>query len=263
MSHHVSTTDKNGRWSFSNVPDGSYQLFVQPALPVTLRFVPVEQDLTVDGTDIEDMLIEVSEGARLSGVVMLEGSSAPPQHITVSATSYTPPANAAVVLDDPGNFVLTAVPVGEIHVSAFVSPDVKFYVKSIEANGLDLLRNKLTIAEQDEIKDVRVVISNGVGAITGRVLSQVGDKPLAGINLTLYPTGNEKLRLAGGRLAGVTDERGNFTLSAAPGSYIVIAWRQADGPGAFGAALNKATREQGTGLTLSPNDRKQLDIRVP
>lgn len=261
MSHYASSTDKSGRWSIPNVPDGSYRLFVEPKLGEPApRFVQLEQDISVNGTDIEDLSIEVSEGARLSGSVVLEGSGAPPLRIDISATSYEPRANSDVTIDEAGSFLLTGVPAGEIQVSAFAIPQDKFYVKSIEANGVDLLRNKITIAERDEIKDVQIVISAGVGVITGRVLA--GDKPVAGVNVLLRRTGSEH-RLFGGKLQTVTDDRGVFSLSAAPGSYHVVAWRTADGPGALETGMNKALREQGTGLTLSPNDRKQLDIRLP
>ena len=266
MSNYLGSTDKSGRWSISNVPDGSYRLFVQTKQggePTEPRFVDMEQDLTVDGSDVEDLLIEVSGGARVSGVVILEGSSATPHDIVVAATSYTPPANAAIVLGEAGKFVLTGAPVGEIDVSAFASPQDQFYVKSIEANGRDLLRNRLTLANGDEIKDVRIVVSAGVGVIAGRVLSQTGDKPVAGVELVLRRTGDDKLRLFGGKLTATTDDRGTFTLSASPGNYLVIAWRPADGPGALANAMNKATREQGTGITLSANDRKEIDIRLP
>jgi 5-hydroxyisourate hydrolase-like protein (transthyretin family) len=267
MSNYLSSTDKSGRWSFSNVPDGSYRLFVQTKQggePTEPRFVDMKQDLTVDGSDVEDLLIEVGGGARVSGVVILEeGKSSTPQHITVTATSYTPPANAALVLDETGKFVLTAAPVGEIDVSAFVSPEDQFYVKSIEANGRDLLRNKINLADGDDVRDVRIVISAGVGVITGRVLAQAGDKPVAGVELMLRRTGDDKLRLFGGKLTATTDDRGTFTLSAAPGTYLVIAWRPADGPWALTKAMDKAKREQGTGITLSPNDRKEIDIRLP
>lgn len=264
LSNYVSTTDKSGRWSLSNVPDGSYRLYVQTKQGMDQtepRFVDKEQDLTVDGSDVEDLSIEVSGGARLSGVVILEESSATPQDILVTATSYTPPANAAIVLNETGKFILTGAPVGEIDVSAFPSPQVQFYVKSIEANGRDLLRNRLTLADSDDINDVRIVVSAGVGVITGRVLT--GDKPVAGIELMLRRTSDDKLRLFGGKLTATTDERGTFTLSAAPGNYHIIAWRPADGPGALANAMNKATREQGTGITLSANDRKEIDIRLP
>jgi hypothetical protein len=263
MSHYASSTDKSGRWSISNVPDGSYRLFVEPKLGEEPRFVQMEQDVTVNGTDIEDLLIEVSGGTRISGSVMLEGSSAPPQHIEVSASSYRLHANSTIRIDKAGEFVLTAVPAGEVVVSAFAFPQDRFYVKSIEANGLDLLRNNITLAETDEIKDVRIVISASVGVITGRVLTKTGDKPVAGIDVILRRTTDDKLRLFSGKLATLTDDRGVFTLSAAPGNYLVIGWRSADGPTAFENAVNKAIREQGTGLTLLPSDRKQIDIRLP
>ena len=263
MSTYMSSTDKSGRWSFSNVPDGSYLLSVEPkqAEPVTPRFVQIEQDLTVNGSDIEDLLIEVSEGARLSGSVVLEGSGTRPQHISVDALAYQPHAHSSVTVDETGKFVLTGAPAGEIEVSAFAVPRDKFYVKSIEANGLDLLRNKITLAENNEIKDVRIVISANIGVITGRVLA--ADKLVAGVNVMLRRTGDDKLRLLGGNLATVTNDRGVFTLSAAPGNYLVVAWRAADGPMALETAMSKAIKEQGTGLILSPNDRKQLDIRLP
>jgi hypothetical protein len=262
MSAYMSSTDKNGRWSFSNVPDGSYLLSVEPKQgePVMPRFVQTEQELTVSGSDIEDLLIEVSEGARLSGSVILEGS-AQPLHISVDALAYQPHANSSVAVDENGKFTLTGVPTGEIEVSAFPVPQDRFYVKSIEANGLDLLRNKITLGENTEIKDVRIVISAGVGVITGRVLA--GDKPVAGANVMLRRTGDDKLRLLGGTLATVTNDRGVFTLSAAPGNYFVVAWRSADGPTALESAMSKAIKEQGTGITLLPADRKQLDLRLP
>jgi hypothetical protein len=264
LSNYLSSTDKSGRWSLSNVPDGSYRLFVQTKQgrePTEPRFVDMEQDLTVDGSDVEDLLIEVSGGARVSGVVVLEGSSATPQDIVVAATSYTPPANTAIVLNEAGKFVLTGAPVGEIDVSAFPSPQDQFYVKSIEANGRDLLRNRLTLGDSDEVKDVRIVISAGVGVITGRVLT--GDKPVAGVALLLRRTGDDKLRLFGGKLTATTDQRGTFTLSAAPGNYLIITWRPADGPGALANAMNTATREQGKGITLLSGERKEVDIRLP
>jgi 5-hydroxyisourate hydrolase-like protein (transthyretin family) len=266
MTNYLSSTDNDGHWSIANVPDGSYRLFVQPRQndPLKPRFVQLEKDLVVDGTNIEDFLIEVSEGVRLSGVVVLEGNSASPQFTNVSVSSYKLHANSNARIDEAGKFALTGVPTGEIVVSAFVYPQDKFYVKSIEANGQDLLRTNMTIAEGDEIKDVRIVVSSGVGVITGRVLSQTGDKPVAGVNVMLRRTGDDKPRLYGGKISALTDERGVFTLSAAPGNYLVIAWRSADGPPALDTAMSKADREQGAaGVTLLPSSRKELDIRLP
>ena len=43
--------------------------------------------------------------------------------------------------------------------SALAVPQDRYYVKSIEANGVDLLHNNLTVADKDEIKDVRIVVT--------------------------------------------------------------------------------------------------------
>ena len=259
LSNYVTSTDQNGHWSISNVPDGSYLLFVQPSqIEPKPRFVQAEQKLTVNGADIEDLLIEVSEGARLSGIVKLEGGGASLRFIDISATSYKQHATSSVRIDEAGKFALTGVALGEIVVSAFAYPEEKFYVKSIEFNGAELLRGNLTVAEGDEIKDVRIVISTGVGVITGRVLSQTGDRPLAGVNLLLRRMDDDGPRLFGGKIRGVTDDRGVFTLSAAPGNYLVVAWRSADGSAAFASAMDKGTR-----VTLSASDRKEIVIRVP
>lgn len=261
MSTYLTSTDQNGHWLLSNVPDGSYRVYVQPAgiEAGKPRFVQVDQDLTVNGADIEDLLIEVSAGARLSGIVTLEGGGALPQYLDVSANSFTLNATSAVKLDEVGKFALTGVPTGEITLTAAAYPEDKFYLKSMEANGLDLLRDNLTLADGEEIKNLRIVISSNVGVITGRVLNQSGG-PVAGAEVMLRRAVDDKLRLFGGKITDVTDARGIFTLSAAPGSYFVIAWRPADG---LGNAMEKAKREQGTGITLSPGSRKEIDIRLP
>lgn len=259
LSNYVTSTDQSGHWSLSNVPDGSYRLFVQPSqIEPKPRFVQREQELTVNGADIDDLLIEVSEGARLSGIVTVEGSGASVQFIDISANSYKQNATSSTRIDEAGKFALTGVPLGEILVSAFAYPEEKFYVKSIESNGAELLRGNLTLAEGDEIKDVRIVISTGVGVITGRVLSEIGDRPLARVDVMLRRIGEDGPRLFGGKITGVTDDRGVFTLSAAPGNYHVIAWRSADGSGAFATAMNKATL-----VTLSATERKEIVIRLP
>jgi len=193
---------------------------------------------------------------------VLEGGSALPQFVNVTASSYQQHANSAARIDEAGKFGLTGVPTGEVVISAFVFPQDGFYVKSIEANGVDLLRNNLTIAENAEIKDVRIVISTNVGVITGRVLTATGDKPVAGAHVTLRRAGDDKLRLFGGKLSAITDERGVYTLSAAPGEYVVIAWRSADGPDSFNVASNTAN-DKGRVLTLLPGNRKELDVRLP
>ncbi|HKE59980.1 MAG TPA: carboxypeptidase-like regulatory domain-containing protein, partial [Pyrinomonadaceae bacterium] len=264
MSYYVSATDKSGRWTIANVPDGNYHLRVDSArggAELTQRFFANEQDVKVEGADVEDLLIEVSSGAHVSGTVIMEGDGAELALIDVSAARKGNVGSYAK-LEGIGNFTLTSVPPGEVMLSAFPSPPEKFYVKSIEAKGMDLLHTNLNIAAGEELKDVRIVVSSAVGVVSGRVLSEKDNKPVKGITVMLRRIGEDPPRLFGGKLTSTTDENGNYLVSAGPGVYLVLAWRVSDGPAAFGAA-DKASRQQGAGLTLLPNDRKQLNLRVP
>ena len=265
MSSYTSATDKSGKWSIANVPDGSYRVRVESMASESMKqlFVPEELDVTVEGANIENLLVDVSEGSRISGALSIEGNGPSPQFVRLVASRFEGNASSFTRPDEAGEFALSAVPTGEITLSAFPSPQDKFYVKSIEANGLDLLRDNLTIAEGEEIKSVHIVISPNVGVVTGRVLSLKDGKPLAGINLLLKRMNNDKLRLFGGRLATSTDVRGSFMLSAAPGVYVIVAWRAADGPSAFGDALEKSFHNPRLNLKLGPSDRKQLDVYMP
>ena len=267
VSSYASETDKNGRWLFDNVPDGAYRLFVEPkqGQPTNevQHFVQKQMDLTVEGIDVEDLSIQVSAGGRISGVVTVEAGNDSPRAIMLTASVYDARANSSAFLDGPGPFTLTAVSSGEVVLSAFPRPEQRFYVKSIEANGLDLLRTNFTLGEGGEIKEVRIVISPNVGLVTGRVLSSTGNKPVADANVLLLRVSSDKLRLFGGKLTGVTDERGAFSLSAAPGAYIVIAWCQSDGPYAFAEARARALKDPAAKVSLSSAEQKQLDLRIP
>src|SRR5713226_4669521 len=79
MSHYSSTTDAKGRWSIHNLTDGSYLMHVMPKLNVPGResnvmFVEKRKEVTIAGSDLEDVLIEVSSGASISGTVIVEGN---------------------------------------------------------------------------------------------------------------------------------------------------------------------------------------------
>jgi hypothetical protein len=96
-----------------------------------------------------------------------------------------------------------------------------------------------------------------VGVVTGRVISQSRGS-VSGINVLLHRMNPDKLRLFGGKLAVVTDDLGNFSLSAAPGEYLVVAWHSSEGSSAYAGALPKAPR-----VRLLPDDRQKLDLQVP
>ena len=266
MSNYFFTTDKNGHWSLDNLPDGTYLIQVTPRLPAPdqdQKFVMKKQTLTIAGADPENVLIEVSRGARISGTVIIEGNQPilslsllaakvgqGPESSQTTSASLKPAGQSTT-------FLMTEVPDGEIQFSAFARPD-SFYIKSIDANGVDLLREKLNIAAGSEVKEVRIVVSNEVATLDGRILSANGGAPLAGVTVMLVPNAPDRRRVLGGRLTGVTNEQGSFTVTPPPGQYRIEV-RRIDRE----AHTARPLLENAPQITLQSGERKSMDIRVP
>ncbi len=256
MSSYSATTDTQGRWFLSNLPDGAYILDVRPTgiLGSKLeRFVDKRQDLTVAGADVENLAIEVSQGARVSGHVTVEQGNAPAPDISIDIGS------AFAQVERNGAFTVTGVPEGEFPFSVSIRPQNFFYAKSIQVNGVDLLREKLRTTVGTEIKDVRVVIAPA-SILTGRVLSASGGTPLSRVMIMLIPadpsTGPGFQRPNGG-----TNEQGTFLVSGAPGEYFLVLWRLGEQPLPPNDAdsikkLSPNTRR----VTLGPGERKSMEL---
>jgi hypothetical protein len=122
MSNYFCTTDAQGRWSFSNLPDGAYTISVRPGILGSKleRFVDKRQDLTIAGADVENLPIEVSLGGRVSGHVTIEPPDAPAPDISVGVGS------AFTRVEGNGAFTVTGVPEGEFPFAVMVRPPNAF-----------------------------------------------------------------------------------------------------------------------------------------
>ena len=271
----VQLTDRDGRWSFSNVPDGGYIITVEArqlappandaASPPTLgrspeikpKFGSKRQEVTVAGADLPDLTIELSAGGRISGSVVVEGDKPLPQRIGIMAGAKDgtqPPSSATVQAD--GSFTLSGVPEGEVSLIPQLRPPNTFYVKAIEANGVDLLRERLKIDEGTEIRNVRVVISSAVAVLTGHVFASQGRTPLSRAAIFLVPVDPEKRNLPSTQFTSMTNPDGTFLIGAAPGDYIVVAWKSGDPPPLNPEALAANTLR----ITLQAGERRSMDI---
>ena len=256
MSNYFSTTDAQGRWFLSNLPDGAYILDVRPTgiLGAKLeRFVDKRQDLTVAGADMENLAIEVSQGARVSGHVTVEQGNAPAPEISIGIGS------AFTGVEANGAFTETGVPEGEFALAVMIRPQNVFYAKSIEVNGVDLLREKLKITMGTEIKEVRVVIAPA-SILTGRVLSASGGTPLSRVMVMLIPV-DPSTGPAFQRPNGGTNEQGTFLVSGAPGEYFLVLWRLGEQPlPPHDADSIKKLSPNAIRVTLGPGERKSMNL---
>jgi hypothetical protein len=259
------TTDNNGRWSASDLPDGSYVIQVAPGITDSDRyrgpaFATKKQMITVAGTDLEGVLIEVSKGAKISGIVIVEGDE-PFSSLTLDASKVDAPLElhqeVSKSLTPTGRittFTLTDVPEGVIQMSVFFRTD-SHYVKSMSVNGIDLLQEKLNLASGMDLKDVTIVVSSNLAEFTGRIISESGKTPLPRMKIFLDEIG--KRRVLGGRLTRWIDEQGTFLLRPPPGEYRIYVY----GDQVEGSTLPLV--KSLPPMTFRPREQQNMEIRVP
>jgi hypothetical protein len=255
MSIYFSTTDEQGRWLLNNLPDGVYAIDVRPSGLLSSkaeRFVNKKQDLTIAGADVENFTIEVSSGFRVSGHVTVEQKSGPAPDISIGIGS------AFARVETNGEFTANGVPEGEFPLTVMIRPQNVFYAKSIEVNGVDLLREKLKTNVGSEIKNVRIAIAPA-SIFTGRVLSASGGTPLSNAFIMLMPV-DPSTAPAFTHPNGSTNEQGVFTLSGAPGEYfVVLKDRREPGPPQY-VGPTKTLSPNSMRITLEPGQRKKMDL---
>jgi len=269
MFPNIQRTDRDGRWSFGNVPDGPYTITIEAKRPVPSRnnsaaanrptpeFAAQRQKITVDGADLTDIAIELSAGGRISGSVVVEGGKSLPANMAITAIvkdGAQPPATVTVQAD--GSFTFIGAPEGEVSLFPQLRPPNTFYVKAIEANGLDLTRQLLTVEEGTEIKNVRIVISDAVALFSGHVLSAQGKSPLSRVAIFLVPADPERRQISIARFSTMTNSDGSFLVGAAPGDYLVITWRPGDPLPPDADELVKSALH----VTLLASERRSMDI---
>jgi hypothetical protein len=216
------------------------------------------------GHDITNLVIEVAEGARISGTVTLEGAKLVPGSVFISAQ---PPDEESLLLSPAlvspnGHFTLDGLPGGKLNLFVF-TPENRYYTKSILANGVDLLREALLVQESAEINGVRIVISADSGTLTGRVLASPGGAPVSHARIMLYPTDPGLWARPGLVITDNTDDDGAFSVNGAPGEYLFIVMRGDEKPSPSGEDFIKSRAASAPHVTLQANGQRSVEIIAP
>jgi hypothetical protein len=286
-------TDEQGRWSFKNIPEGTYSIKADPgasdtevdldekmtttdqerdgksATPATTTqpsLIPQQRDVTVSGSDVSDVVIELGAGGSLKGIVTVEGNDKrlPPGLnvlLTTRGSATAGPGRFGFVQPD-GSFIVDKVPPGEFYLSLQELND-KFYVKSITAGGADLLREPVRVAQGASVENVRIIIGSDVATLQGRVVSSADAKPVRGAILLLASSDATRWGSANSFTVGLTESDGTFKITAAPGSYLLILLREGDNLSAVNEAFIRVRSGGAKAVTLSPNGRETVELVAP
>jgi hypothetical protein len=287
MGQRTTFTDSDGRWSFANVMEGAYVVTALAPLPTSparsrvpgeepdreqlfresrQRFLMTHEELTVAGADLNGLLLTISGPGSIVGRVETDDGTPLPSGLVIflelisKGSRPGPPLPVRVKPD--GTFNFSNVQGGDVYVGVVTAPDSKYFVKSIDPNGDDLQRAPLKVAEGANAGPLRVVISQGVGSATGRILSDNGRQGMSDIVVLLAPVESEKQRFRTAYLSSGSRPDGTFTVSGPPGEYFVFARQREDLPPIVSEEFVRVAAAKATRITLKAGEQQQIDVRM-
>jgi hypothetical protein len=189
----------------------------------------VAKEFVVDDEDVADQTIEMTFGATLLGTVTIDGRS-DPGPVAISAKVGSEGTSTSVYFYDYSgesatalkskDFRLDGVPAGHVAFTITCrSPDL--YVKSAMSGQIDLLSGTADIRSGDTLANIRVVLSDQTGTLTGSVIDE-DKQPVPGFELMLVPTDQNRAKSATYFRRITTDSSGQFTIKLPPFDYSIV-----------------------------------------
>ena len=221
----VAESDKDGEFKLENLAPGKYAVYSQPPDDSGLHSEAVQFEVT--DRDVEGLVIKISVGASVSGVVILEGTDDPKIRSKLLAArisgqiidGYIGQSHPSATINPNGSFRITGLAPGRLWFH--LQPRDTFEIIRLERGGMVHPRG-VEIKEREQVTGLRVVVGHANGAIRGTIKIP-GD-------LELPP--NARIRIAIRRTEQVIsgfvppiepDARGHFSVEGLiPGTYEVV-----------------------------------------
>ncbi len=203
-----------------------------PRKPPARKFAKKVTEFTIDEKDVAEQSIELTYGGAVSGTVTVDGKDNLPSSINItllnegsglsSATSiYSYDyQDGSIVQSKKRDFTIDGVAVGSTSLSFRIN-NPEYYVKSAMAGTVDLIKGPIDLKDNDEIRNVQIVVSNETGTLTGTILD-ADKQPMANLQISLVPTDNARLGNPDYYKQVMTDENGEFEIKLPPFEYAML-----------------------------------------
>ena len=179
--------DSKGEFKVESLTPGKYAVFVVPQPNNGMRADPVRFDLL--DQDVTGLLLKTSQGAGVSGVVLLENTNdrsalARLTHLHVYAhvakegpgESWVEPAP---ISSQDGSFRISGLQSGMAHFSLSSRDELQnrgFMLVRVERDGIDQ-PGGVELKEGEQVTGVRLVVTYGTGTIRGVIKVVNGELP--------------------------------------------------------------------------------------
>jgi 5-hydroxyisourate hydrolase-like protein (transthyretin family) len=190
------------------------------------------QSVDVVTSDVEGVLLVLTQGIDIPVRVTLEGKAAASANVTVGLNPSTDDATARFmavrrsVARPDGSFVLKEVGDGSYWLHAY-SNCQECYLKSASGSGVDLLERGVQVSSGEGPSPIVLVYSSNSGTLTGAVTNK-DDVPAPGALVVLVPDSSSHQKPQQYKTS-TTDQYGHFEIRGVPpGHYRAFAWEKAE-----------------------------------
>jgi hypothetical protein len=220
----------DGRFTFGGVAPGRYQIRARGQTDPRAASMFAAYSVDVSGKDIDGILMALRPGAVLDGTVTVEAvrgvkppalSSLRVRAPFVDGDSFGDSLTGTVGSD--GSYTLRGVMKGphQIVVDGLEPP---WMLKSVRFHGSDITDLQLAVEDRELLRDVRIVITDRGGEVSG-VVQNPRQRPLANTGvLVCANTPVFWLRTSRRSRITFTDQEGRWQVSGLPpGEYFAVA----------------------------------------
>jgi hypothetical protein len=220
----------DGRFSFEQVPPGRYEIRARGQTRTVDSALFALFSVVVDGSDVNGITMTLHPGAVIEGSVAVEArGDARPAFMTslrvrapsIDGSSFGDALTGTV--QSNGSFALRGVITGphQIVVDGLPPP---WTLKQVLYRGIDVTDRIIDVAENEQVRGVRVTITD-VGSVIDGVVHDAANRPVANAGVLVFaraplfwmPT-NRRMR------AAYTDAGGRFSIAGLPaGDYLAVA----------------------------------------
>jgi hypothetical protein len=271
--------DFDGRFSFTNIPPGRYDLFVHSAVngPSHSPRIGAATEVVVADEDISTVVLNLQPGVTVSGHVVFRGAR--PESaadvitrgdLQIRLDRAVPgplarwPRLSSTRPDASGQFVLHDVFPGEYRVTASQREQTGWFEDTTMIPGADVTGQLLEVNRQN-ITGVTVTLTDWRGAeISGTITTDKGE-PAPEYFILVYPTDEKYWTPYSYRLYGTrANQDGEFTIGhLRAGSYRLATILDAEFGAWFDPAFLRRIDADSMALSIASDEKKVLNLRVP
>ena len=263
-----SSTDATGKFTFSNLAPGRYQLTASTwddISAMTSTFWAIT-DINVGDADLADVTLTLQRGSTVSGRIVLD-----PQKplATTAGTLVLEPVDpgrrdfsAWGRLDAEGHFRIPGIVPGK-YVLRFTFLPPGIFIRSIRIAGRDATDLAIDIGPAEDVRDVEVRMTDVGTAITGTLLDASG-RPTPDYLVIVFPADEKYWLPATPRIRTARPgSDGQYAFrNLPPGTYRLAALTDAEPDEWFAPSFLRKTAPASVAVTIAEGETKTLDVRI-